>query len=412
MLEKTRSESSFLDERLGRLLPRKLREDDLRVRPRALLLLRFTVLGAIFTTLLAPYFVLFLRRPDMAFFNVVYAASLLLTPVVLRRTGSVSAAAHWALGSALSLLVAESVTLGGVEGSAYPWISVIPIGGMLLCGLRGGFVWGILASVSLAAIGAAHGLGLVANAPQVGINQLIETTLSATSLCLALTALGWLSESRASELVDYLERERSRFRDLSLRDPLTGLANRALLMETLRRSRERSRRSQVQGALFFIDMDGFKKINDRFGHAAGDKVLQTIGKRLERSLRASDVAARIGGDEFALVIESLDSRVAIARVAEKVARAVEHPVPIAEEEVRVGVSIGIVSYPDDEDPAAGRRSTPNDPFEHEVIGDGPQTHDTNALDQAACERLLKKADAAMYQAKRAGHIYRIHGLTS
>lgn len=101
---------------------------------------------------------------------------------------------------------------------------------------------------------------------------------------------------------------------LATHDQLTGLANRWLLEERLRHAITRSRRSGQPGALLFLDLDGFKRVNDRLGHEAGDRMLVLVAERLRAAVRASDTVARWGGDEFAVILESVESR-AVAREA-------------------------------------------------------------------------------------------------
>jgi diguanylate cyclase (GGDEF)-like protein len=392
-------ERSSIDRQLARVLPARLHGDDLRVRPRALLLLRFTLIGLIFTLLLFPYFGLYLGRPLTGLMNFVYACSLVLTPVVLRRTGSVNIAAHWALGSAAVVLVIQCWTLGGVASLPYPWLSVLPIGGTLLCGTRGGAIWCAITTASLAGVGISHAMGWIPGAPVLEGTQLVETATSTVALTLAIAALGWLSETRATQLVRRLERDRQTFLDRSLRDPLTGLANRALLMDSLLRSEERSRRSGQPAALFFLDLDGFKAINDQFGHATGDRTLKRVAKRIRDGLRASDIAARLGGDEFALIVEDIEDPKGVEALAEKIAKAVAEPMEVDGHEIRVGASIGVARYPldlnaatEDADPSARR-------------GTGPSSRKAAT---SRIESVLKSADAAMYEAKRAGVRFRVH----
>lgn len=395
-------ERSAIDRQLARILPARLHGDDLRVRPRALLLLRFTLLGSIFTLLLFPYFGLYLGRPLTGLMNFVYACSLVMTPIVLRRTGSVSIAAHWALTSAAVVLVIQCWTLGGVTSLPYPWLSVLPIGGMLLTGTRGGALWCAATTACLIGVGAAHSLAWIPGAPVLERTQLIETVTSTVALSLAVAALGWLSESRATELLRRLERDRQTFLDRSLRDPLTGLANRALLMDSLLRSEDRSRRSGQPAALFFLDLDGFKAVNDRYGHATGDRALTLVAKRIQDGLRASDLAARFGGDEFALIVEGIGDEARIEALAEKIARAVEEPMQIDGHTFRIGVSIGVARYPTDLRPGHGDA----DPSLRRGSGPTPRRAASSRM-----EAVLGSADMAMYEAKRAGVRVRVQGGT-
>jgi diguanylate cyclase (GGDEF)-like protein/PAS domain S-box-containing protein len=172
-------------------------------------------------------------------------------------------------------------------------------------------------------------------------------------------------------LVDTTDRKRLETRLLhdALHDPLTGLANRVLFRDHVARAVARQRRSRTSAALMFLDLDDFKTVNDRLGHAAGDLVLAELARRLVSTIRAEDVAARQGGDEFAVLlprVRGLDEAVAIG---ERLLAELARPVDLAEGGAVVGASIGVA--------LSGGRGT-------------------------VADDLLAHADAAMYAAKAAG----------
>jgi diguanylate cyclase (GGDEF)-like protein/PAS domain S-box-containing protein len=156
---------------------------------------------------------------------------------------------------------------------------------------------------------------------------------------------------------------------LALHDPLTGLPNRSLFMDRLGQALRRLDRRNRVLAVLFVDLDRFKIINDRFGHAAGDETLLAVGTRLREVLRPSDTVARLGGDEFVALCEDLESDQAAVRVAERVLAALDRPMPCAGQEVTCSASIGI---------ALTRRA------------------------DATADALLRDADMAMYRAKETG----------
>ncbi|MGM0434922.1 MAG: diguanylate cyclase, partial [Pseudomonadota bacterium] len=131
-------------------------------------------------------------------------------------------------------------------------------------------------------------------------------------------------------------------------DPLTGLANRKHLQERLVEASARAGRSGESFALVVIDLDRFKQINDTYGHTAGDDVLLTIGSSLQALTRAADTVARIGGDEFVLLLEGIQKDKDLDRLRADLARIGDAPIPLKSgTEVLVGLSIGVAIYPDD-----------------------------------------------------------------
>jgi len=156
---------------------------------------------------------------------------------------------------------------------------------------------------------------------------------------------------------------------LALHDALTGLSNRTLLFDRLEGAITAARRRSSSFALFFLDLDDFKPVNDELGHDAGDLVLKTIARRLQASIRESDTVARVGGDEFVLVLQDVHGRNDALSVADKTIAALSRSIDAGPRLCEVGVTLGIALYP-----------------EH---GEDPDT-------------LIRHADAAMYAAKRLG----------
>lgn len=163
-------------------------------------------------------------------------------------------------------------------------------------------------------------------------------------------------------------RQESSFR--GLHDPLTGLPNRLLMADRLEIAIAESARGAEQFAVLFVDLDHFKRINDHYGHGAGDQVLLTVSRRLRQCVRTSDTIARYAGDEFVLILRHIVQRDDVMRIADKVARAIDSPMTLPDgREAQLSASIGVAFYP----------------------GDGDHADD-----------LLKHADLAMYSAKSAG----------
>ena len=163
---------------------------------------------------------------------------------------------------------------------------------------------------------------------------------------------------------------------LALEDTLTRLPNRRAALQALPLARTRSLRSGKRLAVLYLDLDGFKGVNDRLGHPAGDEVLRNFGERLKRCVRTSDLVARLGGDEFLVLLENVVSENDVTRIAEKCIAASSEPYLLGGEIANLSSSVGI------------------------RIDDGAE--DTTP------ERLLADADEALYRAKRAGkHRWRL-----
>jgi len=164
------------------------------------------------------------------------------------------------------------------------------------------------------------------------------------------------------------DEERIRYEYLAAHDSLTGLYNRMMFDDLLEKALNRSIRNNSKVALLYIDLDKFKPVNDDLGHRAGDFVLQEMAARLLEVVRLSDTVARIGGDEFAVIVDADDlSADNLSGFAERVYSALIQPMTYSGEIIKVGCSIGIASYPEN---------------------------------GASPEQLLKAADEAMYSAKK------------
>jgi len=162
---------------------------------------------------------------------------------------------------------------------------------------------------------------------------------------------------------------RRRIRHMAEHDPLTELPNRRHLQDKLDLAIAYAKRSGKKVAVMFIDLDGFKAVNDTMGHQAGDELLKVVAQRLRQGTRSNDFVARLGGDEFVVVLSELDQLADANRLAAKLNSLISLPVPLNEGVARISTSIGISLFP-----ANGRSSA----------------------------ELLGKADDAVYQAKAAG----------
>ena len=164
---------------------------------------------------------------------------------------------------------------------------------------------------------------------------------------------------------------------MALQDPLTGLANRRLLPERVWMAIAHARRNRSAMAVIYLDLDGFKEVNDTLGHAAGDVLLKSVAERLLGAVREEDTVARLGGDEFMIALWHVNGTEDTGKVAEKLIGVVAEPYEIEGQRMTITISAGASIYPD---------------------------HGEDA------DALMKSADVALYEAKRAGkNTFRIAG---
>jgi diguanylate cyclase (GGDEF)-like protein len=138
----------------------------------------------------------------------------------------------------------------------------------------------------------------------------------------------------------------STIQDMATHDSLTGLPNRASLADTLQHAISRAERDKTGLALFFLDLDHFKAINDTLGHPTGDQLLREIARRVRGTIRDSDLVARLGGDEFVVMVERVSDHENLRVLALKILAIIGEPIMLAEQEVKVSASIGIASFPE------------------------------------------------------------------
>ena len=153
--------------------------------------------------------------------------------------------------------------------------------------------------------------------------------------------------SRLQEEVIRLGQANARAYKLAFHDELTGLPNRTLLQDRFTQAVALATRQGKRVALLFLDLDGFKRINDAFGHAAGDRLLQQVAARLASCIRTSDTACRYGGDEFVVLLPELDGQQSAISVAGKIRANLTVPYLVGDTAIEVTTSLGIAVYPAD-----------------------------------------------------------------
>jgi diguanylate cyclase (GGDEF)-like protein len=195
-----------------------------------------------------------------------------------------------------------------------------------------------------------------------------EQSLLSTVAGLISVALenGQLAEAILAMSVEKEELERRAFYD-----PLTQIANRSLFLETVTASLSQLGATRRPIAVMFIDLDGFKEINDTFGHSVGDQVLSAVAARLRVQVRKLDMAARLGGDEFGMLLDGMRHKTDASVVADRIIETLRRPIPLGDAIVTIGASVGV------------------------AVVDDPS-------EAPAPEELMRRADMAMYLAKRQG----------
>lgn len=199
-------------------------------------------------------------------------------------------------------------------------------------------------------------------------NLVLVTSLAVLIIALLTSLLDARLEARTAVLADSLTLANQELTHLALHDMLTGLPNRTLLADRIQQAVQTVREQGGCFALMFIDLDGFKPVNDAFGHHLGDQLLREVGLRLREDLRSQDTLARIGGDEFVLLVQLTQPDDALG-LAERQVGLINRAFKVAEHELKISASIGIALFPGN--------------------GGNPQ-------------ELLMNADAAMYHAKGMG----------
>ena len=189
-------------------------------------------------------------------------------------------------------------------------------------------------------------------------------------LSAAVAVFAWRRWKEADTEIARREELQKELEHQATHDALTDLPNRALLMDRLEHTIERTIRERVMIAVLFVDLDDFKDVNDAFGHEAGDRVLAQAAGRLKRWVRSTDTVSRISGDEFVVVLEGIEDAEQVAEVVDRIMESLGTPFSLGRGEVSVSASIGVTVL----DEIAGREA----------------------------EELVREADHAMYRAKGKG----------
>jgi diguanylate cyclase (GGDEF)-like protein len=200
-------------------------------------------------------------------------------------------------------------------------------------------------------------------------NHSMAMTLAYTAMAFAVVSIIIIYAEMNKALRVSLQESNSELAHLSLHDQLTRLPNRRFYDERVNLALQRAAERGRMMGLLIIDLNDLKQINDTHGHGAGDKLLTTVAQRIQENLRETDLVARIGGDEFAAVLEDVKSPEQITRIAHKLSEAIEYPLTIRQLELKFSASIGVSIFP---------------------------------IDGRQLKELEEQADKAMYHAKQRG----------
>jgi diguanylate cyclase (GGDEF)-like protein len=299
---------------------------------------------------------------------IIMLAGYLAAAAAIRFKSWFTIASHITVGVTAAGIASGILLSGGPLYAPATAMNILPvIMAFVLIGKRAGLVWTqIILTV--------HVSFMVAISYGVEFTQLLTADMLPTQhlahwiiTYTAMIGLMIIFDSLNMRLKADRGAEREKFEHLASHDPLTKLANRLQFDISLNKSMNRGDRHQKMTALFYIDLDGFKPINDNLGHDAGDVVLQEISQRLESSVREMDTVARLGGDEFGIIFEDISDTNKLTAIAEKILKVMAKPIKQLKDRPQISGSIGISIYP---------------------------------LHTNSKEELVKFADLAMYEAKK------------
>ena len=230
----------------------------------------------------------------------------------------------------------------------------------LLLTIYRGTLYGLLATLTLSIAAVTHTHVIYSNDIAI-VNQLIDTNFFILAHIILVLIIGTLFRER--------EEAQERLQNIAHYDYLTGVPNRHLLEESIHESMQYAKKHQETSAVCFLDLDGFKEVNDTLGHEAGDEVLKRVVARIQALIHHRDVLIRLGGDEFVIVMQTLHQNKNLMTLLDRILKQVNRPIDLGEQCVQVSLSMGVAFYPDD---------------------------------ASSCKQLLKEADKAMYVAKKEG----------
>lgn len=317
----------------------------------------YILIGLIFSNVLTSLFVAFSliyilklehNTPIALGLNLTCVVGYVVTLIVLRRTENYMLCANILLVS-LAIVIAGAIQItGGYLHSPVLQLTLqLPVTAFLLLGLRAGIAWVVITLAICTACYASATLG-------VGYVQLMtdQSVVDAMYILLQFVLMVMLGgglviyELMNSLLTKRLNEERSKFEHKASHDDLTGIPNRFEFFRRIKSVIGEAREREQKVAIVYLDLDGFKPVNDLLGHHIGDEALQAVARRLQNVLRLSDTTARLGGDEFALILPGIHVPTDIQIIMPKILAAIREPIKVDRLDVVVHASCGVAIFPD------------------------------------------------------------------
>lgn len=348
------------------------RSDEEHYRQRILVMTScFWLLTVILFAVVIPFFSDITPQGQIAA-NVLFVTSILgvlVSMLLLRLRGDRIAALNVMLLIYTGAFAAACFVFGGTQSPTYPLLILAPamagiVGSVALCAS-----WGLLVIAIWICVLQAERHGVQFTQIIVPANYSMAMLLAYTAMAIAVVSVIIIYAEMNKALRKSLQATNYELEHLSSHDQLTQLPNRRFYDERISLALQRASEQDGMTGLLFMDMNDFKKINDTYGHGAGDKLLVAVAQRIQYCLRETDLVARLGGDEFVAVLEDVKSPEEITRLAHKLSQAVEQPLYVRQQILNFSCSIGVAIFPID----------------------GRQQHE-----------LEEKADKAMYLAKKRG----------
>ncbi|MEM9257214.1 MAG: GGDEF domain-containing protein [Pseudomonadota bacterium] len=264
---------------------------------------------------------------------------------------------------------AGCLVFNGTHSPTYPLLLLVPVMAGIAGNIATSVIWSALVLAFWTAIMLAQRNGYEFVSIVKPENHSMAMMLAYTAMALAVVSVILIYAEMNKALRTSLQSSNAELAHLSTHDQLTGLPNRRFYDERMAIALQRSAERGAMLGLLYLDLNDFKKINDNYGHGAGDKILIAVGQRLAQNLRETDLVSRLGGDEFAAVVEDVRSAEQVTRIAHKLSQAIEQPMYVRQELMKFSASIGVAIFP---------------------------------LDGRQKQELEEQADRAMYFAKKRG----------